>query len=66
MPSVDYYRDQARLLLSLALVTNDSEYAAQLEARARIYLALADIKDDPTAEFGQILDGFNDEQMSKG
>jgi hypothetical protein len=62
MPSSSYYRRQANLLLLLALVTSDQDYATQLEARARLYLTVADHPDN-CPDLPGLLDDFNDRQL---
>jgi hypothetical protein len=57
-----YYQVQARILLQLASTTSDREYAAQLEARARMYLSLADHPVD-TPDLPAILDDYNKGQL---
>jgi hypothetical protein len=62
MTRTSYYQKQAQVLLLLALVTSDQDYAAQLEARARLYLTLADHPDN-CPDFPGLLADFNDQQL---
>ena len=66
MPRAEYYREQARLLLAMALATSDAERAAQFEAQARHYLNLAAVPESPTSDLTPALDEFNAQQMRKG
>jgi hypothetical protein len=65
MPSARYYREQAKVLQSLAMVTSDPDYAAQLKARRRIYLTKAEMLQGAAVDFSGIVDGFEDLQMRK-
>ena len=66
MPSSKYYRVQARVLLMLMLAMRDSTRAAQVEAKAREYLAQAQLPDDDAHELNAILEEFNNSQLRKG
>jgi hypothetical protein len=55
MASAEYYRLQAKVLLSMALATRDPALVARLEAKARAYLAMADQESASTSErFGTL------------
>jgi hypothetical protein len=49
MPSADFYRQQAELLLSWATAANDAVVKEQLRKRAQDYLALAAQADERRA-----------------
>jgi hypothetical protein len=66
MPSSEYYRVQSKVLLMLMLATRDSRRAAWVEAKAREYLALADLPDDARHELNSVIEEFNNSQMRKG
>ena len=66
MPSSNYYRVQAKVLLMLMLAMRDNKRAARVEAKAREYLALADLPDDDLRELNAILEEFNNSQLRKG
>jgi hypothetical protein len=66
MSRAEYYRQQAQLLLIWAFATNNSDYAARLEARACMFLAAAEKPEDPALrDLTPYLDEFNTEQMRK-
>jgi hypothetical protein len=65
MPSASYYREQAKVLHSLAMVTSDQEFAAQLEARRRLYLTKAGEPQVTGADFTGTLDSSDDPQRGK-
>ena len=66
MPSSHYYREQARVLLMLMLATRDSRRAARVEAKAREFLAQAQLPDEDVHELNSILEEFNNSQLHKG
>ena len=66
MPSSKYYRVQAKVLLMLMLAMRDSKRAARVEAKAREYLAQAQLPDEDAHELNAILEEFNNSQMRKG
>ena len=66
MPSSKYYRVQAKVLLMLMLAMRDSARAAQVEAKAREYLAQAQLPDEDAHELNAILEEFNNAQLRKG
>jgi hypothetical protein len=65
MPSSQYYRAQAKVLLMLMLAMRDSDRAAKVEAKAREYLAQADLPEDDLRELNSILEEFNNAQLRK-
>ncbi|MPZ39339.1 MAG: hypothetical protein GEU95_15025 [Rhizobiales bacterium] len=65
MPSSEYYRVQAKVLLRLMLAMRDSKRAAKVEAKAREYLAQAEVPDD-ARELNALLEEFNNSQLRKG
>ena len=66
MPSSQYYRVQAKVLLMLMLAMRDSKRAARVEAKAREYLAQAQIPEDEIHELNALLEEFNNSQLRKG
>src|SRR5258705_11849245 len=59
----DYYRQQALLLLTWALATNDPDYAARLEARACMLLAAAHKPEAPAFhDLTTYVDELNNQQ----
>jgi hypothetical protein len=66
MPSSQYYRVQAKVLLMLMLAMRDSKRAARVEAKAREYLAQAQLPDEDAHELNAILEEFNNSQLRKG
>jgi hypothetical protein len=65
MQRATYHRQQANLLLKLAMTTSNPVYAEALERLARIYLTQTSIPDDPCADFERLVDDFNDHQMRR-
>ena len=65
MPSSKYYRVQAKVLLGLMLAMRDSERAAQVEAKAREFLAQADLPEEDAHELNSLLEEFNNSQLRK-
>jgi hypothetical protein len=65
MPSAQYYRDQAQVLLAWALATRDEYYAAQLTKRAKELLAKAGQVDDGQADVTHAIDQFNQSQPDR-
>ena len=63
MPRADYYREQARRLALMARATRHADFAAQLEAQARLYLSLARVPERSTNDLNSVLNGFNAQQM---
>jgi hypothetical protein len=63
MPSASYYRGQAKLLLSLAEITSDPDYAEQLADLARLYWSEAKLPQAPRINFGELVDEFNARQL---
>jgi len=63
MPRADYYREQARRLALMARATRHADFAAQLEAQARLYLSLARVPERSTNDLNSALNGFNAQQM---
>ena len=64
MPSARYYREQAQLLLSWAIVTTDPDYATLLSTRAMELLAKANqAGDSRVPDINDTLDDFNAQQM---
>jgi hypothetical protein len=66
MPSSEYYRVQAKVLLMLMLATRDERRAAWVEAKAREYLTQADLPDDARYELNSVIEEFNNSQLRKG
>ena len=66
MPSSQYYRVQAKVLLMLMLAMRDSKRAARVEAKAREYLAQAQLPEEDARELNAILEEFNNSQLRKG
>ena len=66
MPSSQYYRVQAKVLLMLMLAMRDSKRAALVEAKAREYLVQARIPEDEIHELNSLLEEFNNSQLRKG
>ena len=64
MPSSQYYRVQAKVLLMLMLAMRDSARAAQVEAKAREFLAQAQLPEDDLQELNALLEDFNNSQLS--
>ena len=65
MPSSKYYRVQAKVLLRLMLAMRDSQRAKKVEAKAREYLAQAQLP-DRDHELNAVLEEFNNSQLRKG
>ena len=63
MPRADYYQEQARRLMSMARTARHPDFAAQLEAQARLYLSLARIRASPASDLTALLNEFNARQM---
>ncbi len=66
MPSSEYYRVQAKVLLRLMLAMRDSQRAKKVEAKAREYLAQAQLPESDLNEFNAVLEEFNNSQLRKG
>lgn len=73
MPSSQYYRVQAKVLLMLMLAMRNSQRAARVEAKAREYLTLAreyltlaQLPEEDFHELNSILEEFNNSQLRKG
>jgi len=66
MPSSQYYRVQAKVLLMLMLAMRDSKRAARVEAKAREFLAHAQLSEEDARELNTILEEFNNSQLRKG
>jgi hypothetical protein len=66
MPSSQYYRDQAKVLLMMMLAMRDSKRAARVGAKARAYLAQANLPDDEVKELNAVLEEFNNAQLRRG
>lgn len=66
MPSSEYYREQAKVLLMLMLAMRDSRSAARVEAKAREFLAQAQLPEEDVHELNSILEEFNNSQLCKG
>ena len=66
MPSSKYYRVQSKVLLMLMLAMRDSARAEHVEAKAREYLAQADLPQDDVNELNSLLEEFNNSQLRKG
>jgi hypothetical protein len=66
MPSATYYREQAKVLLSLAAVTTDPDCAARLAHLARLYWSEARLPRAPALGFDDIVDEFNAAQFRAG
>jgi len=66
MPSSNYYRVQSKVLLMLMLAMRDSERAAKIEARAREFLAQAELPENDMHELNALLEDFNNAQLRKG
>ena len=66
MPSSQYYRDQAKVLLMLMLAMRDSKRAKKVEAKAREYLAQAQLPEQELKEFNSVIEEFNNSQLRKG
>jgi hypothetical protein len=65
MPSSQYYRVQAKVLLMLMLAMGDSKRSARAEAKAREYLAQAELPEDDVHELNSLLEEFNNSQLRK-
>jgi hypothetical protein len=65
MPSAEYCRRQAELLLAMVLATSDPALAERLRIRAEQYLAEAELAEDPAVALDRALDDFNDDQMRR-
>jgi hypothetical protein len=63
MPTPEYCRRQAELLLSMALATQDAALAERLRVRAEQYLAEARAPDDTTDTFHRAVEDYNDDKM---
>jgi hypothetical protein len=64
MPSADYYREQANVLLKMALAMEaHPDHAARLVARACVFLSLADQGERTGPQ--STIDGFNADQTPK-
>jgi hypothetical protein len=63
MASPEYYRQQAKILLSMALAASDRARAERLKQQAELYLAQAGLPDGSAADFSRAVDGYNDDQM---
>ncbi len=63
MASSAYYRQQAKILLSMALAARDPERAERLRTQAELYLVQADLPDDTAADFNRAIDSYNDLKM---
>jgi hypothetical protein len=66
MPSSQYYREQAKVLLMLMLAMRDSRRAKKVEAKAREYLAQAQLPEHDLNEMNAMLEEFNNSQLRKG
>ena len=66
MPSSQYYRVQAKVLLMLMLAMRDSKRAARAEAKAREYMAQAQLPENDFQELNSLLEEFNNSQLRKG
>jgi hypothetical protein len=65
MPGPEYYRVQAKVLLMLMLAMRDSKRAAKVEAKAREYLAQAEIPEGDAHELNALLEEYNNSQLRK-
>jgi hypothetical protein len=65
MPSSEYYRVQAKVLLRLMLAMRDSQRAKRVEAKAREYLAQAQLPEHDFNELNALLEEFNNSQLRK-
>jgi len=63
MLSERYYREQADLMLRLALASGDPERSAHFEAQARLFLNLAEHEGERAPDLNALLDGFNQQQL---
>jgi hypothetical protein len=63
MPSSEYYRQQAKVLLSMALAARDPERAERFKAQAELYLAQAELPNNTTADFDRAVETYNDFKM---
>jgi len=63
MPSPQYFREQAELLRAMASAIHDRDYAAQLDARALLYLNQAEFPDQAISELNHLFEAFNQQQM---
>ena len=66
MPSSQYYREQAKVLLMLMLAMRDTKRAKKVEAKAREYLALAQLPEQELDELNAVIEEFNNSQLRKG
>jgi hypothetical protein len=66
MPSSEYYRGQAKVLLMLMLAMRDSDRAEKVAAKAREYLAQAQLPEQEFHELSSVLEEFNNSQLRKG
>jgi hypothetical protein len=60
-----YYREQAKLLFSLALVTSDEQQAGQLERQAQEFVVRAASLSREEIDLGGLLDDYNEAQLRK-
>jgi anti-sigma regulatory factor (Ser/Thr protein kinase) len=65
MPSSAYYREQAKVLLMLMLAMSDSQRAKKVEAKAREYLAQAQLPEQDLHELNTVLEEFNNSQLRR-
>jgi hypothetical protein len=63
MLSERYYREQADLMLRMALASGDPERSAHFEAHARLFLNLAEHDGERPSDLNALLDGFNQQQL---
>ena len=61
-----YYREQAKVLLMLMLAMRNSKRAKKVEAKAREYLARAQLPEQEPNELNALLEEFNNSQLRKG
>jgi hypothetical protein len=66
MPSSEYYRGQAKVLLMLMLAMRDSDRAEKVAAKAREYLAQAQLPEREFHELSSVLEEFNNSQLRNG
>jgi hypothetical protein len=65
MPRAEFYREQARRLISMARTSRYPDLAVELEAQARLYLVLARLRENPPSDLSPLLNEFNARQIAR-
>jgi len=63
MPSAQYYKKQAKILLTWAKTTNDKAYANRLRVRAAMELEQAEKARAAVSDLDPLIAEFNDQQL---